>query len=143
MSLETIITRLKTIEENITGVKKAFDAAPESVASGDLPVVLNVSDSGEFSIEAGGYGRTDHTIRILLLVTPRTDLAADEAKVRPFVKRFRDAFAAAVKLDGLSTVAHAELTSYRYGAITYGESEYAGIEFTLEVTEKEAISVEA
>ena len=142
MSLESIITRLQTIEASITGITRAYDEAPESIGSVDLPAVLNIPGEGSLATEASGWGRTDHTIHIQVLVTPRTDLPSDEAKVRPFVNRFRDAFAHAEKLNDLSTVAHAELTAYRYGVFAYAGQEYLGVEFTLEVTEKEAITVD-
>lgn len=143
MSVETIISRLVTIEEAIEGVARAFDNAPESLASGDLPAVINTISEGEFSTAAASYVQVVHTITIYLFVTPRTDLTRDEALVRPFIERFQDAFAAAVKLNDLAGVAHADLISYRYGALTFADHTYAGVEFTLQVTEKRATNVES
>ena len=148
MSLENILTRCKTIHAAITGVTTAYDHTdvPETLQSGNLPAVLPAGATGEMSYYAAGGARTDHEITFYLYVAPRAraPLSQQLEDVVPFVKLFRDAYAAAFKLNSLSDVEHTMLHHYVLTGDLQFEPDvfYTGIIFSLRVTEKEAVTVD-
>ena len=129
MSLSNIITQLAVIEGNITGIKKAWDKAPDSLS--ELPCFVNFPVSGEY-IRDPMRRAVRHTIRAQLYVV-RSDLLSAEATLRPFLELVMDALDADLDL-GVSCDYH-RITRYEYGALVYGMMTYLGMSFDLEVSE--------
>ena len=145
MSLEAIFTRIKTINSGITGITRAYDHTdvPESLSTGDLPAAIPYPDTGDIFYSAGQLARFDHRILIRVYVAPtgQANLAQNLSACLPFVQRFRDTYAQAMKLNELAGIEQAKLTSYRVGVLPdYAGVEYVGVEFVLEVAEEEAIT---
>jgi len=79
-----------------------------------------------------------HRFKAQLLVQPRRDLVADEARVRPFIAPFVLLMAENLELGG--RLAYCKVTGYRYGVIEHGRVDdravqFAGVEFMFEAQE--------
>lgn len=146
MSLETILTRVKSINAAVAGVTTAYDHTDvqDSLNTANLPAAIAMPGEGDLTYGGGGDVLTAHRLRLLLYVVPasRGNLAQNVAACIPFVACFRDAYAQAIKLDSLPGVNWAYLRDYRVGLLPpYGGTEYVGVEFTLEVEEQETVTV--
>jgi len=136
VSVESIIAQLAIIEAGITGIKVAYDKAPEAL--GELPAVLNFPREGEIERHAaGGIRLVKHSLGVQVFVV-RGVLEQAEAELRPFLKRFMDTMDINISING--TCFTSQLKNYRYGRLEYGGEQYLGIDFTLVAEEKEQVS---
>jgi hypothetical protein len=145
MSLETITERLATINAAITGVTYAPENPPNALTTAHLPAVLVAVRDGDIRDQANGLARLDHRLSIQVWGEPigqGTSAAANIDALKPFVKRVRDAYNVAIRLDDLANISHSALTAYRFAVRTYSDPqvEHAVLEFDLTVTEKESIT---
>lgn len=148
MSLEAITERLATINAAITGVTRSYENPPNALNTADLPCMLIAVRDGVVSDQANGLARLDHAVSLQVWGEPigqGTSAAALIDALKPFVKRVRDAYAAAIRLNDLSTVDHSDLTAYRFAMrpYSYNGTDHAVLEFDLTVTEKEAITYDS
>jgi hypothetical protein len=107
--------------------------------------VLALPREGELGYDATDGARSDHVIRIVVVGLPGNQgtLAQRLSQLVPFVERFRDAYAGAVRMNDLGAVQDAHLTRYDFGAFPLGQVEHAALEFTLSAYEEEAVTVAA
>lgn len=146
MSLEDITARMRTINAAVTGIVTAVEDPPNKIDNADVPLVFTVPYEGEFSDAAMGLGRIDHRLTIMVWgQSPNTGLSryACVDALKPFVRRFRDAYAAAIRLNDLSGVSFSRLDNYRFDVRSYsgnGGDERAVLEIYLTVVEKESIA---
>jgi len=139
MSIQAIITELATLEAGITGIAAAYDETPDSLS--EFPCFINYPKSGRLHFSATNGGQSDHTIVCELRYSKLISTEA-EAKMRPFVKLFRDKLAANLTLNG--TVDTINDIRYEYGRLgTMAGEEYLVIRFEVDVKETETITVSA
>lgn len=148
MSLESITERLNTINTAITGVTKSYENPPNALDTAHLPCMLVAVSDGDLTDQANGLARINHRLSVQVWGEPigqGTSPAALIDALKPFVKRVRDAYCAAIRLNDLSTVDHSNLTAYRFTVrpYSYNGTEHAVLEFDLTVTEKEAITYDS
>lgn len=139
MPIDTTVPRLQTILAGISGVTRAYDRLPGSLAAADLPAFLVVpGEATQKKLTAKGWMEETRMYNLLLYVKP---LAADTFNqamndTRPFFRRVQERFVAAHKLDNLDYAFDAHLESDSgVVALLYGRAEYAGVEFRLKVKE--------
>lgn len=150
MPVETTAPRLQTILASISGVTRAYDRLPGSLAMADLPAFLIVPGAATQKMlsgrgSAGGAMQETRTYRLLLYVKPLSLETFNQAmnEVRPFFRRVQERFVAAHRLDNLDYVVHAHLVGDSgVTPLVYGRAEYAGVEFDLEVQEIYAATVD-
>lgn len=145
MSLETITARLKVINEAIGGVKRSFESPPNSIDTAYLPCMLVAVRDGDIRDQANGLARLDHRLSVQVWGRPigqDTSAAALIDELKPFVKRVRDAYNLAIRLNDLSGIDHSMISAYRFDFRSYSkaDTQHAVLEFDLTVTEKEAIT---
>jgi hypothetical protein len=140
------ITDLNNIFLNVAGIKRVYDFAPDSLASGGLPCLVPIVDEAEATAQAFGYYRLDCTLKYLLAVAPYAKgLPSVEGDARPFVGRITRALFAHVQLndsaniDHLGTTSDQPLVKMKYGQFPYNGELYIGYEITLNVTIKDVI----
>lgn len=147
MPVETTAPRLQMILASISGVTRAYDRLPGSLATADLPAFLIVPGEATQKMLTGRGGVMEETrmYHLLLYVKPLSLDKFNEAMndVRPFFRRVQERFVAAHRLDNLDYVSHAHLVSDSgVTTLVYGRAEYAGVEFQLEVREIYAATVD-
>ena len=141
MSVSTIVTRLALIQNDIDGVRRAYDLddMPNRLQATLLPAVVNFP--GPAAYEGFGSGDIVETREYLmrLYVTPAQtpiDAAKKASRVEPFFRRFLIAFADAQQLDDLGDVQWAWIgEDGGLIAMQYADDWFAGIEFRLTVKE--------
>lgn len=150
MPVDTTVARLQTILASITGVTRAYDRLPGSLATADLPAFLIVPAEAEQKIlsgrgSSGGAMQETRQYKLLLYVKPLSLETFNQAMndVRPFFRRVQERFVAAHRLDDLDYVVHAHLVGDSgVVPLVYGRAEYAGVEYTLQVLEIYAATVD-
>lgn len=147
MPVETTAPRLQTILASISGVTRAYDRLPGSLAAADLPAFLIVPGEATQRMLSGrgGMMQESRTYKLLLYVKPLSLETFNQAMndVRPFFRRVQERFVAAHRLDNLDYVVHAHLAGDSgVTPLVYGRTEYAGVEFDLEVQEIYAATVD-
>ena len=129
-ALENLLTQLGTTLSALTGLTRWYNDPPESIS--EFPAGMAYSRFGEMSVEAGGQGRSQHTVVIDIynsrVVAPD---AIDAAKVWP--DRVHAALAADMTLGGY--VANIVWPMrYTAGVMPYNNATHYGVRF--EVTYK-------
>lgn len=140
MSADTVLPQLALLQAQITGVKRAYADAPNSISAADAPLFVNLPADAEWDDDVYGaeiYQETGN-YRMILYVAPRGSGMPGEVvnKTRPFLKRVKDFFVARPKLDALAGVQAAKVTGH--GGIVglkYGDDDWVGVEFRLSVVE--------
>ena len=141
MSIATVAKRLVSIQEDITGVRKAYrpSTMPNSLSALRLPAVVNFAGPATYEGEGSGDITETRTWLMQLYVTPAQrpiDAAKKAAKVEPFFRRFMVAFADAQQLNDLGDVQWAWISEDRgLMALQYADEWFAGTEFSLVVKE--------
>lgn len=137
MPPSTVIPQLATIFGAVSGVTRTHTTLPGSLNAVDLPALLFVPREAEYVINAGmTEERRDYAM--LLYVAPLAANSFGQAHndCLPFFSSVRTAWAAAAALNSLANVVFAELS--RDSGVTpliYGQTQYVGIEWTLNVRE--------
>lgn len=152
MTIGTILTALaavyeETFPQNETGerIKRVTAHVPEQVH--EWPWLYFVVEAGEIRPETfqaalpSGFGGTArrsnyevvHRFKAQLLVRPRRNLAEDEPLVRALLAPVLLAPLEDVTLGGAARYCYP--TGYRYGRLTHGQVEYAGLEVMFEAAE--------
>ena len=129
MSIQSIITQLAVLQEEITGITRAYDETPDSL--NEFPCFVNFISSGDIDY-APSQRKLQHIIKMQLRVT-RADLPSAENKVRPFLDLTLDKFDTNITLNGTAT--RSMIIHYDYGVLPWGRTPYLGISFDIEVYE--------
>lgn len=142
--VNTVIYAANALFRTVSGIKRVFDEAPDTVpsGSGDLPCVIPVSASVQHIDQADGLQRKNWTIKFLLLVTPyNKNLVSMEKLARPFADPVLDLFWQHGWLNVTTgEIDHTMITMAEYGNITYNEAaDYLGWTFTLTATLKQSL----
>jgi len=132
VSLETVLAQIAVIQATITGIKKVYDYAPDSVNS--FPAFVSFPNAGDINVTPSRR-ETRHMLKMLLLVS-KGHLPSADKKLRPFVELTLDKFDQNVTIG--ATCAFSRIVHYDYGALTIGGQTYTGIVFDIEVVEHEA-----
>lgn len=135
MSIDAIKTQLANTQEGVTGVKRAFAQAPNTLSPADLPAFVNFTGAAEYSGASFGAQRIERNYLMRLFVAPVSRGIGGEGErlVEPFFERVRAAFPAST-LDG--KVVKAQLAGDTgVSVLPFGGVEYLGIEFRLQTIE--------
>ena len=138
MPPNTVIPQLATTFGAVTGVTRTFSLLPGSLNASDLPALLFIPQMAEYRVLARGRIEEKREYMMLLYVAPLAANKFGEAHndCLPFFGRFRAAWVAAQLLDELANVVSTDLLrDSGTTPLTYGQGQYAGIEFTLQVKE--------
>jgi len=138
MAIETIKTQLATIQSNITGIKRAYAQAPNSLPPADMPVMVNFTGAAALD-DLGGYQQTiSRTYKMRLYVAPLGSGISGEAErlCEPYFERVWQQFAARPGLENLTGVLNAQiLRDSGVIVLDYAGERYIGIEFALQTME--------
>ena len=144
MSLETVFDRVALINSGITGIvtSYSYDDLPQALNTGNLPAAVPLLEEGDIAFSAGGLGYEKHTIWLCVYINPlgQGSIAQNFGDAVPYVTRFKERYALALKLDALEGVEQALITKYRVGLLAPFDIDYVGIAFRLEVDCHEAIA---
>lgn len=145
MSFATISAKVKALNGAVSGVTTAYDYAdvPGSLAVGNLPAAVVLPRLGVMS-GGGGHPTVMHEMTIVVYVLPVGQGTPAQVLTTTvgFINGFRDAYAAAQQLDSLSGVLWAHIRGYRVGQLeAWSGQVYNGVEFTLQVEEREDVTV--
>lgn len=145
MSVAAIKDRLKTIQETITGIQRAYDNGPKGLPPSDLPCFVNFTGPATDDWRALG---SDHDVEtrlyvMRLYVRPDTSGIDGEAEAacEPFFPLVRDTFASRPMLGlgqintGLAGVDAVFLGDQGTQLLRYDGVDYIGVEFRLQVSE--------
>lgn len=140
MSIPTVATRLVSIQDGITGLRKKYKPSTMPNSLKLLPAVINFAGPATYE----GYGSGDitetRTWLMRLHVAPiqrPIDAAKKAARVEPFFRRFMIAFADAQQLNDLGDVQWAWISEDGgLMALQYADEWFAGTEFSLQVKEQ-------
>jgi len=145
MSLQAITERMKTLNGEVDGIRTAVEDPPDSLDTARLPLVYTLVSEGDLDYQANDLARTDHHLLIQVWGEPIGQDQSTAKRIdalKPLVARFRDKYAAHLRLDSLSDVDHAYLTLYRLGVRDYAGVPHAMLEFEITVVEKEVVTVD-
>jgi hypothetical protein len=148
MSAETTIERIAELNAQITGITTAFDELPESVEDAELPAALVRVGDAQHVIPYEGARRETRNYELLVLVMDAAlgTEAEAENRARPFIARFLDFYGARPGLEAsdddreIVEGAHITADSGFVNGIPYANKLYAGVVFTLQVSEITTIS---
>lgn len=136
MAIESIITQVAAIQAAISGILRAYDQAPESL--NELPCFVTFPANGDLEWpRKPNLRRTQHALKMMLLVSRGGDLALAEKKLRPFIAQVIQTFDQHLTLGG--TCASSGISRYEYGHVEYAGVPYLGITFTLQALELEPV----
>lgn len=142
MSVSTVGAKLATIQEDITGLTKAYahDELPGDLHTSELPAILNFPGPADYTIISHGFVQEIREWRMQLLVEPvarDVDPGRAGGTLEPFFRRVFEEFLDSLQLEALSNVVVAAISGDSgWSVIEWGGKEYIGAEFTLEVIEK-------
>jgi hypothetical protein len=148
MALADILTRTKVINAAISGVTTAYDHTniPNTLSTANLPAAVSVHESGEHDYYATEGAKDTFEVRMYLFIAPRAraPLYQQYTAAVPFVERFRNAYAAAIKLNSLQYVSHAQLYHHEVRGDLEFEPDvlYFGLIFFLRVVVKEPVTID-
>lgn len=136
MSYDAIITKIDTINTAITGIRKTYKYEPMTPVTPCLYTILgSIPEMNQLtSQEEIVY---DILMRLLLRYT---DVEKAEEDAITFIDRMIVKYRESVKLDGTLSDGNARLIGARAGYIAVGKIIYRMIEFTLRVTERQAVT---
>jgi len=140
MGVAEVITRLATLEAALSGVKRAHDETPESLA--EMPAFINYPRRGTITPgDPPGQIKGLHTI-VSELHIARGILPEAESVARPFISSFPIKVADDFNDGKLNGTVDALLEiRYEYGQLPWGEKEiHMGIRFETDVKLKEDVA---
>ncbi len=139
---DAILKQLAVIEREITGVRRAFDNVPNSIATADMPLFINLPgpmnenwvDGGE---DAGGVEAIEaREYQCILIVAPVASGISGEAfgKVPPLLAAVRNKFGSYPLLKGMPIRgAQLQRDSGERSDIQFGGVPFFGVIFTVVV----------
>ncbi|HNT77559.1 MAG TPA: hypothetical protein PKH77_21295 [Anaerolineae bacterium] len=134
-----IKTALATVLAAITGVRRVYTTAPNSLPPSDLPAWVIYTGPATYAVR--GYGIYDgetrrYTLRLYVLPLQEGIPGEAEAACEPFFTRVRAALDPDNRLNQLVGILELTLLGDQgVSVLNLGGSAYLGIEFTLEVTQ--------
>lgn len=135
MSYERIIAKIKTINGDIDGIRQALDYEPLSPV---CPCLYVMHGDGTLEQQASA----EHSIYNILmrLLLRYTDVETTEQDATKFIDKIKTRYRSAVKLDGLLSNGYARITHHRAAYVNISGVVYRLVEFTLNVSETEAVT---
>lgn len=132
MSVEAVIEGANTVLATLTGIKRVWANAPESLS--ELPATILTPEKGTVAWPRRPNLRdTTHDLRLTLLVNRGADLPSADQALKPWVDTVIALFDAHVTLGGSCLAAG--VSDYTYGHVEYGGVPYLGITFNLKARE--------
>ena len=145
--LENILTRVKSINAEISGIVTSCDHTdiPNSLNTGQLPLVLPLLDEGTLTYSAGQLSADHYNIWLCVYLSPlgQGNVAQSFSAAIPYISKFKVRYAAALNLDELSGVTQALLTDFRVGLLPPFDQDYIGVAIKLEVWGHEVVTTGA
>lgn len=126
-ALETVLSKLATIEATITGIKRAYTTVPESMA--EFPCFVNLPRRGTAKLMSGVV-QDIYTLKVELHVA-RGVLPEADALARSFINAFEDKLLADVTLGG--TVDTTNEIRHEYVMFPVGREFHLGIMFEVDI----------
>lgn len=149
MSLATVLARMKSINDGITGIMTSYDITdvPASLKTAGLPAALVLPSPTEFSTFALIASRrtTWHQVVLRIYIAPvaQGTAAQNLTDVEPFIERVADRYSQAVALDSLTGVQKHDIEGYRIGVLPdFAGVDYLGIEFPFMVQEIRSVTTD-
>lgn len=131
-------TAIGTLLSGVTGIKRVYTTAPNSIAPADLPAAVIYTGPSVY-VERGYNTRGEtrrYAVRIYVLSFQQGVSGEAESLCEPFLLAVRAAFVDGGRLSRLSGVLEARLTGDQgISVLVLGGVSYLGIEFALEVTQ--------
>ena len=146
MSVTTVRAALITLLSGISGVKRVYAHAPNSMPASELPAFILITGAARHEPAAMGRGtiKEERTYTAVLCIAPAQTGGAGEVEAAcdPYFALVRDAVFNAPTLSGLGGVVSCRLTGDS-GIVpgTLGGAGYLAIEFTITVTERVSAGV--
>lgn len=142
MSIQSVKTQLKSLQEQIPGIAHAFAQAPAALNETDMPLFINLSGRGTPDyVGAGDFHNLMtriYTMRLYVLPVALGIPGEGEREVEPLIQAVYDFFSARPALGGLENIYNAYLVGdsgvspLQFQA---GGKTYIGCDFTLQVKE--------
>lgn len=142
MSISTVTARCATVQEDITGIKKAFSFAetPDNLQTATVPCFTNFPGAATYEGAGTGHAVEMRTYQMMLWLAPVSwpaDAARHAKSIQGYINLVRNAFLGRPGLGGLQHVRRASLTGDSGPQVQgYAGIDYLSITFSLEVTEQ-------
>ncbi len=135
MSETTILAAFRTAIDSVAGIGEVLARPPDGI--GALPAAWLTTEGAE--VQMGALEVWTWQMKLTVVVSRVGNYAQEQAALEPY----RDAVMTAVRsnytLNGLTFGLN--LTTYRYGTVSVGGSDYHGFEMTFSVKEKSSQSL--
>ncbi len=137
-TITTVKTAIGALLSDITGIRRVYATAPNSLAPADLPSAVVYTGAGVYAER--GYDLRGETrqyfIRVYVLSLQQGIPGEAESACEPFLVSVRAAFVDGARLNRLIDVLEARLVGDQgISVLILGGVSYLGVEFTLEVTQ--------
>ncbi len=137
-TITAVKTAIGTRLGAVTGIKRVYTTAPNSLSPGDLPVAVVYTGPGVYAER--GYQQRGETrqyfVRVYVLSLQQGLPGEVESACEPFLTAVRAAFTDGGRLNRLTDVLEARLLGDQgISVLMLGGVSYLGVEFTLEVTQ--------
>ncbi len=146
MSVATVRAALVSLLSSVSGVKRVFAHAPNSLPPSDLPGVVLFTGPAEYEFAGMGRGMIQETrtyTAILYIAPVQTGIPGEvETACEPFFALVRNAVFNAPTLSGTAGVTMCRVSSDGgAGVSSLGGGTYAAIEFKITVIERVSAGV--
>lgn len=131
MSLETVISSLVTVLDNVTGIQAAYQQPPANPDESVFPFALVYIGTGEIEISASGLLRGWHNL-IVEIHQSRTLVPAALTAVQVWPERIAAALAADATLNAAGGMI-AGRVAYQAGPMEYGNYTHYTVRFTVPI----------
>lgn len=138
MSIETVKSKLATIEAEIAGIQRAYVNAPRRISAADLPCFVNFTGPGQYSGVGPSSENNLQTRTYLLRLYVRGQGSGIDGEAESACLSFFESvpakFASYPRLQ--RSVMYSRMVSDSgISLLRYGDEAFVGIEFRLEVRE--------
>ena len=137
MSISQVKAAIADVLETVSGIKRIYQTAPNSLPPADLPAAVIYTGAAQYverGYDVNGEVRT-YALRLYVLPAQNGIPGEAEALCEPFFAAVGAAFAPGARLGRLAGILEARLTGDQgVSVLDLGGVPYVGIAFQLEVT---------
>jgi hypothetical protein len=133
MAITDIISQAASVCSAVTGISNTFTDMPENLGTVFPCIVIYDKSCDQAYPRTPMQKQYEHQIYVNLYYAQGTNLPAADAALKQLIEPIYDAFNQNVTLNGTCT--DSAIIHHDYGYVSYGGTNYVGIQFTLQVIE--------
>jgi hypothetical protein len=139
MSLAAIVTALRPVIDNVTGIAACFPRIPETKPTESIFAVIE-SPSGEIGQAGADLDRITYRVNVYVLTKRAGALWAEQDTVLPFVDSIPAALRSNFTLGGITYGTDYDEPAWELTAATIDDQEYIGVVFHLLYKQKATVT---